>query len=160
MFLPLCKAGKFLCPNHCAMQQNWHGVTTLQGSRFDMVSLLCKAANLICSHHFAGQQTWHGQRSPAAHGHQLQGSPAPEWGWQMQWSAHSTWYCSLGWTWSCQPVGYSTSCAPLGPAQPPPLITRGTPHHKEYHSSKGVHLIVSNGIHHKTHQSQSATTGR
>ncbi len=91
---------------------------------------LCKAANLACSYHFARQQTWHGRKSPAAHGRQLPGSPAPGWAWLMPWSAHSTLYCSLGWIWSCLPAGCSTSCAPLGPAQLPPLITRGTPHHK------------------------------
>ncbi len=101
------------------------------------------------SYHFARQQTWHDQRRPAAHGHQPPGSPAPGWAWRMQWSAHSTSCCSLGWTWSCLPAGCSTSCALLGPAQAPPLITRGIPHHKGYSSSQGVPLIARNTPHHK-----------
>ncbi len=113
-----------------------------------MLLPLCKAAKLSCSYHFARQQTWHGQRRPAAHGRQLPRSPAPGWGRRMQWSAHSTSCCSLGWTSSCLPAGCSTSCAPLGPAQPPPLITRGTPQHKECHRS-GVLPITRGTTHHK-----------
>lgn len=114
----------------------------MQDSELDMVSTLCQAANLTWSYHFARQQTWHGQRRPAAHGHQAPGSPAPGWGWRMQWSAHSTSCCSLGWTWSCLPVGYSTSCAPLGSAQAVPLITGRTPHRRQYCSSEEIPLIT------------------